>query len=328
MIAPHLVGANPQDQEEIDRLITHIDPSDQKSLIGGNAALGVSIASARLGAQEKQMPLWKHLREIWGESAIPEMPYLFANCINGGVHAGDSLIIQEYLAIPTTRSTRIAVQEVLTVFHALGSMLGRKKETMPPTGDEGGFAPNMTDPAEPLEYMEKAAKKAGIPMRWGIDAAANEIEGKTPRQLTHLYDTLIDRFNLHYIEDPFTEDAFDLFAALKKRYGEHVIIAGDDLTVSNSVRMAMAAKEGSVNGVIVKPNQIGTVTEAKDAAFFAKSRGWKAVASHRSGETVDSFIADFAVAIGAYGIKLGAPNRGERIEKYNRLMEIEGEIGV
>jgi enolase len=227
--------------------------------------------------------------------------------------------------IPRERAPREAVRVAREVYSALrGLLIDAKGRSSQSVGDEGGFAPEFSDDLEPLRFIRDAAKKAGHEdtIDVGIDAAAENIK-LDAHTLTEQYEKMIQEYHPIYIEDPYGEEQFEEFAKLCERAGEGVFITGDDLTTTNVSRMERANDLKSVNAVIIKPNQIGTVSEALDAVSFAKDHGWGVVVSHRSGETNDDFIADFAVGVSADGFKLGAPQRGERIAKYNRLLDIE-----
>ena len=329
IISPRLKGLNPAKQKEIDELLVKLDGTPSKKRLGANSILSVSIACARAHAIERNKPLWKHLRDLGGFNKLKTTgtPRLFANLINGGLHAGNNLDFQEYLVVPRAKSVREAVDIILKLHSGLEEYLIKSKgETAINAGDEGGFAPNFKDNLEPFYILDKVARKLRMEGKidFGLDTAASGVSLSVPK-LISIYKKLEDKFHLFYLEDPFGEDEFGKFAKLKEMLGDKVLIAGDDLTTTNLTRMEKAHNEGSVNAVIIKPNQIGTVTESIKAVQLARKFGWKVVVSHRSGETNDEFIADFAYGVHADGIKLGAPVRGERIAKYNRLLEIESD---
>lgn len=337
-ISPRLKKKNLLKQGEIDEFLIKLDGTPTKRRLGANAILGVSMVVARAGALAKKLPLWKHLRALSG-FAVPKkaFPRFYMNVINGGLHAGNNLDFQEYLVIPKTKTISESVHVGTTFYHALGKYLSKtpsfakatagKKGVSLSVGDEGGYAPNFRNNLEPFAIMKKVAKICGFEKKidFGMDAAASDV--KMPRtKLFSLYKSMRRNFNLFYLEDPFPEEAFDAFTKLRVALGTKILIAGDDLTTTNISRMHLAHSRGSVNSVIIKPNQIGTVSEALHAVQLARKYGWTVVASHRSGETNDDFIADFAYGVGADGLKLGAPARGERIAKYNRLLEIERSV--
>ncbi|MEK7076943.1 MAG: enolase C-terminal domain-like protein [Patescibacteria group bacterium] len=328
IIAPRLRGKDPTKQKEVDDLLIKLDGTPNKKRLGANATLGASLACARAGALSKNIPLWKHIRHLSGlkisQKQKEAKPRLYINVINGGLHAGNNLDIQEYLVIPKTKNIAEAVEVGTAFYHALGEYLARiKGNTAQNVGDEGGYAPRFKDNIEPFRILKKVAHELHMAnkIEYGIDAAASNIK-KSKMFLASFYRELKNDFGLFYLEDPFGEDDFYDFAELRKKLG-NTLIAGDDLTTTSTMRMERAREAKSVNAVIIKPNQIGTVSEALAAVRFARENGWAVVASHRSGETNDDFIADFAYGVAADGLKLGAPARGERIAKYNRLLEIE-----
>ena len=324
-IAPKLRGLTATNQKVIDNILNKIDGTPTKRKLGANSTLAVSIAVAKAGAGDSRKPLWKHLRSLGNFKNTGDCPRLFMNVVNGGLHAGNNLDFQEYLVIPKTKSIRESITVGTRFYDALRKYLVKLKgETSSNTGDEGGFAPNFKDNLEPFSILKKVAQLTRLETKvdFGMDAAASDVT-LSENKLKSIYKKLSRFKNFIYLEDPFSEDEFKSFADLRNSLGESLLIAGDDLTVTNLIRMEKAYKNKSVNSIIIKPNQIGTVTEAIEAVKLAKNFGWKVIASHRSGETNDDFIADFAYGVGAYGLKLGAPNRGERIAKYNRLLEIE-----
>jgi enolase 1/2/3 len=337
VIAPYLKRHAPRSQAALDAALG--SPGDaprtgplRNKKLGANATLAVSIAYARAEAATKRTPLWRHIRSLAGFAVpIAHRPRLFINVVNGGLHAGNNLDFQEYLIIPRAGTIKESVAIGTAVYRALGDALRRAKgRGATNLGDEGGYAPSFKDNAEPFRFLRRVAKELRFSKKidFGMDAAASDIRGWKEGELAHEYATLIRDYRLAYLEDPFGEERFATFARLSKRFSGKpevgkTLIAGDDLTTTNVRRMEMAHAERSVNAVIIKPNQIGTVSGALAAVRAAKKYGWATVASHRSGETNDDFIADFAFGIGAYGLKLGAPARGERVAKYNRLLDIE-----
>jgi|AntAceMinimDraft_17_1070374.scaffolds.fasta_scaffold15278_2 enolase len=323
-ISPSIKGLNPEDQTEIDRRLIELDGTSDKAGLGANTLLAVSLAVARAGALSKNTPLWEYLGNLAGTK--PDFPKLFANVINGGVHAGNNLDIQEYIIIPEETNPEKAVEITHLFYNQLREYLKENfGESSINLGDEGGFAPEFKDNIEPFKILEKIREENGFKLQFGIDAAASNIN-KKPGELFEIYNNLISNYPLSFIEDPFGEEDFENFALLFQKYEGKILICGDDLTVTNVSRMKKAEEYKSVNSVIIKPNQIGTLSETLEAINFARKQGWKVVVSHRSGETNDDFIADLAYAVGAYGIKLGAPARGERVSKYNRFLEILKEI--
>ncbi len=331
-IAPKVRRKAFRNQNAFDSFLINLDGTPTKSKLGANAILAVSIAFARACATAQAMPLWRHIREIYGlpvaKGRNGTHPRLFMNVINGGLHGGSNLDIQEYVVIPKTRTFREATEIGTKLYHELADVIARTKgKAATNLGDEGGFAPNFKDNIEPIRILASVVKKLRLQksVDFGMDAAATDIKTLNDAQLKNLYEKLIRNHHILYLEDPFGEEKFEKFAELTAQFGKTVWITGDDLTTTNVHRMERAHAEGSVNAVIVKPNQIGSMSEALDAVRAARNYGWKVIASHRSGETNDDFIADFAYGVGADGLKLGAPARGERVAKYNRLLQIEKE---
>lgn len=329
IVAPALKEHNPESQREIDEILLGLDGTKEKTKLGANAILGVSLACARAGAMSRGIPLWRHIGNLREhEEGSFSFPRLYVNVMNGGLHAGNNLSFQEYLVIPKSIRPVEAIGTARKVFRALReTLIAEKGSGAIGVGDEGGFSPMCADDFEPFRLIQKAAEKAGCAgdIDVGIDAAAQNAP-YNETELFAIYEDLIRTFHPLYIEDPFGEDDFKNFAALREAAGPETLIAGDDLTVTNAGRMEQAFEEGSVNAVIIKPNQVGTVSETLDAVAYAKNRGWSVIVSHRSGETNDDLIADLAVGAAADGFKLGAPARGERIAKYNRLLAIEKEL--
>jgi enolase len=333
-----LKGIDITDQAKIDAVLEGMDKSPQNGKIGGNTMIGVSLACARAAAASKGIELYEYLAEMYGNREKTTLPVPMANVINGGKHAGNGLRFQEFMIIPRrSASFAEATRAVAETYQALKKIIAEKYGTQATeVGDEGGFAPPIKSAQEALSLIEQAIHKAGYNriIAVGMDVAASTFfsGGKydmgTPfstDEMIRYYEQLADRYNIRSIEDPFGEDDFDSWAKLmdplaKKR---RIQIVGDDLTVTNEARVKMAASKGLCNAMILKTNQIGTLTEACAAAKAAQAAGWEIIVSHRSGDTEDPFIADLAVGIGANQVKLGAPCRGERTTKYNRLLEIE-----
>jgi len=336
-IATRIIHKDFLDQAAVDEFLVRLDGTPTKSRLGANAILAVSIAFLRAAARTKKVPLWKHIRDVYGlwvdPTATTLHPRLFMNVVNGGLHAGNNLHFQEYLIIPKCRTFKESVDVGTAIYHALGAALVRAKgRGAANLGDEGGFAPNFKNDLEPFQMLRAVAKKLTLDKKidFGIDAAATDIKGLSRQQLNNIYKKLIKEYQPLYIEDPFGENDFKSFAAFTAANVENnasvkskLWIAGDDLTTTNTDRMEMAQAKKSVNAIIIKPNQIGTVTETLNAVRLARQYRWAVVVSHRSGETNDDFIADLAYGVAADGFKLGAPARGERVAKYNRLLEIE-----
>lgn len=325
-IARALVGQS-LSPDEVDRLLIALDGTENKSRLGANALLTVSIAAERLSALLENVPLWRAIANR--ARTTPAAPHLFINMMNGGAHADFKLPFQEYLFI-VKGATSTALPIAREAFAKLGERLGVGVSM----GDEGGYAPTFDTLEKPFEILAELVKEFPN-TAIAIDAAANElfrdghyeILGKSyaADELARLYENLAARFPIHSIEDPFTEEAADDFARLTAALGARIHIVGDDLTVTNPMRIKEAAANKEINAVLIKPNQIGTVREAIQAVQATYAAGLKAIASHRSGETNDSFIADFAHGIGAHGIKAGGFGQPERVAKYDRLLAIEQE---
>ena len=330
-IAPKLRGLDTRKQDAIDELLLKLDGTSDKRRLGGNTLLGVSAAVCRAGALARQVPLWRHLRDLTGRRhGRQTAPRLWMNVINGGRHADNGLDFQEYLISPRAGSVKAAVEIGRDFYHALGErLLKLKGPSARGVGDEGGYAPRFRNNSEPFQILIRTAAALGLRKKidFGLDAAASTIKKPDTPGLSRAYREFSRRYGLFYLEDPFGENDFTEFARLRRALPAAMLIAGDDLTVTNVGRMRAAEREKSVNAVIVKPNQVGTVSEALQAVRLARKFGWAVIVSHRSGETNDDFIADFAYGTAADGFKLGAPARGERIAKYNRLLEIEAGRG-
>jgi enolase len=351
IIAPALVKANPdvKNQEAVDKLLLELDGTKNKAKLGANAILGVSLAIARAGAAEKNMPLYQHLGELAGEKAPFVLPCPAFNVINGGSHAGNKLAMQEFMIMPTgAKSFAEAMKIGSEVYHTLKSVIKKKYgQDATNVGDEGGFAPNIQDNKEGLELLKAAIAQAGYTdkIKIAMDVAAAEfyVDGKydldfknansdktkllTGEQLADLYRGFIKDYPIVSIEDPFDQDDFESYHKLTASVPK-VQIVGDDLTVTNPERIQMAVDKKACNGLLLKVNQIGSVTESIEAAKLSQANGWGVMVSHRSGETEDTFIADLVVGLNVGQIKTGAPCRSERLAKYNQLLRIEEELGA
>ena len=309
-----------------------LDGTEQKRMLGANAILAVSMAACRCAANVKGIPLYRYLADLAGTKELV-LPVPYSNVINGGKHAKGGLALQELMIVPTGASSfHEAVQMVSEVYHALKSLIDETFKGSILVGDEGGFAPPFKDADQALTMMQEAVASCGYTgkVNFAIDAAASEFRGDGIYHLHddmdrhHLLDYYLDllsRYPIVSLEDPFSEDDFDGFKEITEKVD--VPIIGDDLLVTNTERMEVAYKNKLCDSLLLKVNQIGTVTESIDAALLAKKYGWGVMVSHRSGETEDTFIADLSVALGCGQIKLGAPARGERTAKYNALMRIE-----
>ncbi|MBU1045736.1 enolase [Patescibacteria group bacterium] len=340
IIAPQLIGKDPINQKEIDDLMLEIDGTTDKSVLGGNAIVGVSMAVARLGAAVKNIPLYQHISQIghWDLGIGNfKMPLPCFNIINGGAHAQNDLDIQEFMIVPQMNSFAENFQAAKDIYQSLEGILSRKFDNLP-IGDEGGFAPDISSAVEALNFLQEAAVKARLNKKevdFILDCAATHFrEGETYQledllfsrdALLEFYSDLIVKYPIIGLEDPFAEDDWQGFQEIYSKMGSKIIIIGDDLLVTNPLRIKEAIEKTACNGAIIKVNQIGTVSEAMEAVKLAKTHQWKIIVSHRSGETMDDFIADFAVGVGADFIKSGAPAMPERLTKYNRLLLIEQE---
>jgi len=336
IIALQLIGKDPVQQKEIDNLLIEIDGTDNKSVLGGNAVVGVSMAIARLGAAVKNIPLYKRISEIVNcKLKIENFPISCFNIINGGAHAQNNLDIQEFMIVPQMNSFAENLQAGKDIYQSLESILSRKFDKLP-IGDEGGFSPDISSAAEALDYLEQAIIKAGLNKRevdFILDCAAThfqegdnyQIQGLSlnREKLLEFYNDLIVKYHIIGIEDPFAENDWQGFQEIFNKVGDRATIIGDDLLVTNPLRIKEAIEKTACNGAIIKVNQVGTISEAIEAVKLAKEHQWKIMISHRSGETMDDFIADFAVGVGADFIKSGAPVPPERLAKYNRLLLIE-----
>lgn len=337
-IASRLTGMDASDQESVDRAMIELDGTPNKSRLGANAIIAVSLAVARAGAAAEMKPLYKHIGRDGRTIPVPML-----NIINGGMHAGSDLKIQEFMIIPAgAGSFSECLRMSSEVYMALKSILaGRYGSSSVNLGDEGGFAPPLSTSAEAMGVISDAISAAGyVPGKdvfMALDAASSEffkdgvyeIDGMklSPGELADHYVGMTRDFPLISLEDPFFEDDYETTAALTKRIGSKVQIVGDDLFVTNTERLGRGIAAGSANSLLLKVNQIGTVTEAGEAAEMSFRNGYSVVVSHRSGESEDSSIADLAVGWGNGQIKTGAPARGERTAKYNRLLRIEEELG-
>ncbi|MEK7622050.1 MAG: phosphopyruvate hydratase [Patescibacteria group bacterium] len=329
IIAPALEGNDFPDQARLDQRLQELDGTATKERLGGNALLGVSLAYARLTASMRNQPLWQYLRDICAWSVKPiAPPQLLSLMIEGGLHAPGGALFQEYLVLPQTRTIVDAIDLVTDLYGSLRELVSRRfGPAATRLGDEGAFAPPTT--YEPFALIIEAGQASGLADKFdvGLDAAATGLS-LAPEELIALYRELRASYPLRYLEDPFNENDLDHFASCLAEFGEGIMITGDDLTVTNVKRMELAQTKRSVNAMIVKPNQIGTVTQTLAAVRLAREYGWQVIVSHRGRETNDDFIADLAWGIGADGIKLGAPARGERVAKYNRLLELEAMSGI
>jgi len=342
IIAPKLLGRDVREQRAIDDLMIALDGTKNKSRLGANAILGISLAVAKAAANSQDIPLYRYLSN--DEPNLLPVPMM--NVINGGKHAGNQLMIQEFMILPVgAESFAEALRMGVEVYHSLKNLL-RKRYGPSATnlGDEGGYAPPMKNSYEVfdalIDAIEQAGYTAGNELWLGIDAAASEfydskdevytLDGKSLNResLLYYYEDLVKRYPIYSIEDPLHEEDFQGFAEMTQLLGKRVQIVGDDLFVTNVERLMKGIKLGGANALLLKVNQIGSITEAIDAATLALKNDYNVIVSHRSGETGDTYIADIAVALQTGQIKTGAPARGERTAKYNRLLQIELELGT
>ena len=341
VLGPKILGLDSRDQSKIDRLLRDLDGTENKSKLGANAILGVSIALARASSDTANSPLYRTI----AHSRKPVLPLPMMNIINGGEHAGNDLSFQEFMVIPAGFKTfREALRCGSEVYHALRARLESKYgKTATNVGDEGGFAPDIRKVEEALGQINDAVEEAGYsPGRnavLGVDAAADSfydedkgtylVDGKqiTSEELFELYASLARSFPLESIEDPFHDEDFDNFATITKKLGSRIQIVGDDLFVTNIKRVEKGIRLKAANALLIKVNQIGTLTETIEAVEKARKADFGLVMSHRSGETEDTSIADLSVGLATGQIKTGALARGERSCKYNRLLQIEEELG-
>ena len=342
-IAPAVIGINVFEQAAIDKILVQLDGTKDKSDLGANAMLGVSMAAARAAAGALKMPLYSYL----GGTNAKRLPVPMMNIMNGGRHADNTIDIQEFMIMPVGAGCfSEGLRMCSEVYHSLKKLL-KKHGCSTAVGDEGGFAPDLPDAKEALRFIMDAVVEAGYKPRRDImlalDVAATELYEKTSKkyifegesrmhghkvvrsaeELIDYYEELTDEFPIISIEDSLDEEDWDGWELLTTRLGIHIQLVGDDLFVTNKDRLNKGIQRQAANAILIKVNQIGTLTEAFDAIEMAKNAGYRTIVSHRSGETADSLIADIAVAFNAGQIKTGAPCRSERVEKYNRLLRIE-----
>lgn len=346
VIAPKLVGKDEKEQKELDNLMIELDGTNNKSSFGANAILGVSMAICRAGAGAKGVPLYHHIAQLAEKNTLEYvLPVPSFNVVNGGKHAGNKLAMQEFMILPTgATSFTEAMKMGSETYHALKSVIKDKYGLDAcNVGDEGGFAPNIQENKEGLELLKQAITKAGYwgKIEVGMDCAASEFykDGKydlafkseesqivSGEQLAAIYNDFVTEYPVVSIEDPFDQDDFESYAKMTEEVGEKVQIVGDDLLVTNPERIKTAIEKKACNALLLKVNQIGSVSEAIQACLDSQEAGWGVMVSHRSGETEDSFIADLVVGLGTGEIKTGAPCRSERLAKYNQILRIEEEL--
>ena len=337
-IAPAVIGLAADDQRLVDQALLDLDGTPDKSRLGANAILGVSLAVAKAAADSATLPLFRYL----GGPNAHILPVPMMNILNGGAHADTGVDVQEFMVAPIgAASFSEALRWGAEVYHSLKSVL-KKQGLATGLGDEGGFAPDVAGTRAALDLIcsaiESAGFKPGSDIALALDVAATEFhtagtgysfekQTRTSAELTDFYATLLDNYPLVSIEDPLSEDDWDGWVALTAAIGDRVQIVGDDLFVTNPERLEEGIERGAANALLVKVNQIGTLTETLDAVALAHNSGYRTMMSHRSGETEDTTIADLAVAVGSGQIKTGAPARSERVAKYNQLLRIEEALG-
>ena len=338
IISPALVGMDAADQVAVDRLMLDLDGTPNKSKLGANAILAVSLATAKAAAEYFDLPLYRYL----GGVNSRRLPVPMMNILNGGAHADNNVDIQEFMVMPTGASSFAEALRIgAEVFHNLKQVL-KEKGCSTAVGDEGGYAPNLASNEEALQTIIEAIKRAGYTpgkeCHIAMDIAATELyengkynlagEGKilTASELIDLYAGWVERYPIISIEDGLAEDDWEGWKAMTEKLGGKIQLVGDDLFVTNTERLASGIAQGVANSILVKVNQIGSLTETMDAIEMAKEAGYTAVISHRSGETEDTTIADIAVAVNAGQIKTGAPSRTDRVSKYNQLLRIEEDL--
>jgi enolase len=352
VIAPVLIGKDVSKQKEIDETMIKLDGTANKDNLGGNSMIGVSIACAKAAAKVSGKETFEYLRTLAEilprserEKPSRKVPYLFMNMLEGGkhVHNGFGLAFQEYLIVPETEDVTEAINIEIKMINTLKEIIGELDNGIIDFGDEGGLAPRTGDVRVPLKCLDEAIRKNNLQnkIHLALDIAASsfykngkyEVDKKNilKEELLNVYNSLAQEFNLFSIEDAFDEEDFESFAKLKKEnthatVGQaDLLVVGDDLTVSNSILLKKAIEKESINTMIIKPNQIGTLTETLETMKLARENGIELIVSHRSGETDDDFIADLAYAFGCFGLKAGSPTKPERRVKYDRLVKISGE---
>lgn len=335
VLGPAVIGMDASSQKEIDQKMLEMDGTENKSKYGANAILGISLASARLAAAQKKVPLWKHIQDLFGGGN--SLPRPMMNIINGGKHADSGLAIQEFMIFPNLGNFADNLRAGTETFHALKKILSSRGESTA-VGDEGGFAPRLGNCREAFEVILEAIEKAGYTgkIEIAIDAAASEfyedgkysIDGQslTASELVDYYGEFVAKYPIVSIEDSHSEDDFEGFALMQEKFGDKVQLVGDDLLVTNKKRLQIGIEKKLCNAILIKVNQIGTLTETFETMQLAKEHNFGTVISHRSGETEDSFIADLAVGTDAGQIKTGSLSRSERICKYNQLLRISEQI--
>ncbi|MBU2632349.1 phosphopyruvate hydratase [Patescibacteria group bacterium] len=343
IIAPALLGRDVTNQQDIDRAMIELDGTQNKSRLGANSTLSVSMAVVKAAAKSSLLPTFLYIREYIKKDGLSlKIPTPIFNILNGGKHASGNIDFQEFIVVPASSKP---YSECLTLAHSIYNSLKRlllNNNLSTLVGDEGGFGPSIGSNKDGLSLLKQAAAeigaRPGFDLFFGIDAASsNFFSGKSYKikdksmnlsseELAIFYEELAKEFNLLYLEDPMAEDDWEGWEKVYKKLSQQTLIVGDDITATNPYRLQMALDKKSISAIIIKPNQIGTVIEALAVVEIARTAGLKIIVSHRSGETNDDFIADFAVGVSADYVKFGAPTRGERVAKYNKLSLIERQI--
>jgi enolase len=343
LIAPNLIGMDASRQQEIDKKMIDLDATPNKSRLGANATLSVSMAVAKASARSSVLPLFLYLREFIKKESLPlKIPTPLFNLINGGKHAEDNFDFQEFLVIPaTSKSYEESLKMATDIYNSLRKNIETNNlSTL--VGDEGGFSPKLATNQDALLLLKRSIDsinlRVGFDVFFGLDTASNSfysqneyhIKDKTSslsaKDLIAFYKILNEQYHFLYLEDGLAEDDWDNWSELCKELSSQTLIVGDDLTATNPYRLQNALAKKAITGIVIKPNQIGTVIEALAVVEMARQAGLKITVAHRSGETNDDFIADFAVAVSADYVKFGAPVRGERVAKYNRLLQIQNQL--
>ena len=333
-ISKEIAGFDIFDQKKVDQKLITLDGTKNKTNLGGNTMLGVSLANVKLAARLKEIETFEYLRTLSPMRCSRIKPYLFVNLINGGKHAENDLAFQEYQVVIDNPNTQEAIETAEKIQSELKEIISAEVgEDSLVLGDEGGFAPKLADVRKPLAYLARAIENAGFfgKVRLGLDVAANSfykdgvyhVGGKdmTVAELFELYASLIKEFDIFSIEDPFHEEDFEAFFLMREKFPE-LIVVGDDLTVTNKSRLEKAIGYDAIDALIIKPNQVGTFSEMLETMELAEKNNIKMIVSHRSGETMDDFIADLVYAYGCFGLKAGSPIKKERRVKYERLKQI------
>jgi enolase len=337
ILAPNLIGKPPFNQEEVDQILINLDGTDNKSNLGANAILAVSLAVAKAAAKAKGLSFFKYLNSNQDDYLLPQT---FMNIINGGAHADNKIAIQEFMIMPTNQnSAKESIRIGAEIFHSLKSILSNNGYSTN-VGDEGGFAPNLNNSSQALDYIisaiTKAGYKVGQDVMLALDCAASEFYSNghyiidnnklNADQLISYYKKLANDYPINYIEDPMAEDDFSGWKLATQELGNKLMLVGDDLFVTNKKILEHGISNGMANSILIKPNQIGTLSETMATIKTAKEAGYKSIISHRSGETEDTSIAHIAVATGVGYIKTGSLSRTDRLAKYNELIRIEEEL--